>query len=220
MKFKVLSDDSVESEDDRIILYSVPRFLDEIANGEGCFICGAMPETKEFNREHVVPDWVLRDRDLHSGSIALPNKGAVMYGRYTVPGCKECNTKMAEIFENPISDAFANGFEGVMDLVRKDGGRLLWHYLALIFFKAHLKHRDLRWHLNPNLGDARIADTYDWTELYHIHCIVRSFHTGAVLEDSVYGSIFVCPATGAEGVLAVMNDSGIVRSCKSLAKSQ
>jgi hypothetical protein len=96
-----------------------------------------------------------------------------------------------------------------------------------------LKHRDLRWHLNRNLGDARIADTYDWTELYHVHCIVRSFHTGAFLQDGVYGSILVLPASDADGgeqfdfanvldgasimlrfggvmVLAVLNDSGVV----------
>ena len=156
-----LKDDSVESADGRIILYSVTRFLDEIANGNECFICGAKSGTKQFNREHVIPDWVLRDRGLHSGNIALPNKGAVMYGRYTVPCCSECNTKMATIFENPISDAFARGWKGVTDLIRKDGGRLLWLWLALIFLKAHLKHRKLRWHLNRKQGDARIADAYD-----------------------------------------------------------
>jgi len=234
MQLKRLRDDSVESEDGRIILYSVPRFLDEIANGDGCFICGAMPGTKKFNREHVIPDWVLRDRGLHSGNIALPNKGAVMYGCYTVPCCAECNTKMAQVFEDPISNAFSRGWEGVAELIRKDGGRLLWRWLALIFLKAHLKHRDLRWHLNPNLGDERIADTYDWTtELYHIHCVIRSFHSGAVLGDSIYGSIFLCPAIQMESgerfdfadlragasimmriddvmMFAVLNDSGVV----------
>jgi hypothetical protein len=199
MRFTRLKDDSVESEDGRIILYSVPRFLDEIANGDYCFICGAEPGTTGFNREHVIPDWVLRDRGLHSGNIALPNSGAVMYGRYTVPCCAGCNTKMAQIFEDPISDAFARGWAGVTDLIREDGGRLLWRWLALIFLKAHLKHRELRWHLNRNLGDARIADAYDWTQLHHIHCVVRSFHTSAVLEDRVYGSILVCPASDAEG---------------------
>jgi hypothetical protein len=82
-------------------------------------------------------------------------------------------------------------------------------------------------------GLALIADTYDWTELYHIHCVVRSFYTCAAFEDRVYGSIVVCPASDVESgdqfdfanhfaaasimmrigdvmVLAVMNDSGVV----------
>jgi hypothetical protein len=54
-----LEDDSVESDDGRIILYSAPRFLAEIRYGDGCFICGAKPGTKEFNNEHVIPNWVL-----------------------------------------------------------------------------------------------------------------------------------------------------------------
>jgi hypothetical protein len=140
---------------------------------------------------------------------------------------------MAQIFETPVSAAFAGGLEGVTDLIRKDRGHLLWHWLALIFLKAHLKHRELRWHLNRNLGDARIADKYDWSELYHIHCVVRSFHTGAFLQDMVYGSVLVVPASEVEGgeqfdfanvldgasimlrfggvmVIAVLNDSRIV----------
>jgi hypothetical protein len=51
------------------------------------------------------------------------------------------------------------GGEGVTELVGKDDGRLLWRWLALIFLKAHIKHRDLRWHLNRTLGEVRIADT-------------------------------------------------------------
>src|SRR5690349_2335761 len=105
-------DDSVETRDGRIVLFSVPRFLSEIENGDGCFICGAKPGTKEFNDEHVIPDWVLRDRGLHSGNLVLPNAAAFMYGRFVVSCCKDCNEKMANIFEEPISAAFARGYEG------------------------------------------------------------------------------------------------------------
>ena len=224
-------DNSVETQDGRIVLFSVDRFLSEIANGDNCFICGAKPSTKEFNNEHVIPDWVLRDRGLHSGKIVLPNQGSYMYGRFVVPCCKECNQKMAEIFEGPISDAFAKGYEGVRDLMQTGCGYLLWRWLALIFLKTHLKHRELRWHLNRNMGDAKMSEAYDWTHLHHIHCIVRSFYTGAVVDQNVYGSLLVLPASEAEGddefdfanllpgasilfrlgsvfALAVLNDSG------------
>lgn len=233
MQFKRLQDDSIESQDGRIVLYSLPRFLREIAKGDSCFICGAKPGTKVFDSEHVIPNWVLRNRGLHSGKISLPNNASFMYGRYTIPCCKDCNAKMATIFEDPVSDAFSKGWSGVTDLIAKDGGRLLWRWMALIFLKAHLKHRELRWHLNRNEDNLRIADTYDLTDLFHIHCIVRSFHTGAVLGDRVYGSILVCPACNVEVgeafdfsdffpsasimmrigeviVLAVLNDSGVV----------
>ena len=198
MALRKMDDDSVESEDGRIILFSVPRFLAEIENGDGCFICSAKPGTKEFNNEHVIPDWVLRDRGVHSGKIVLPNSEPFMYGHYVVPCCKECNGKMADIFEEPISRAFARGYEGVADLMRTGLGYLLWHWLALIFLKVHLKHREFRWHQDRRLGDLRMSGAYDWTQLHHIHCVVRSFHTGACIHPNVYGSLFVWPASDAE----------------------
>lgn len=195
-----LEDSSVESDDGRIILYSVPRFLAEIRDGDGCFICGAKPGSKEFNNEHVIPNWVLRDGRLHSGNITMPNRAGFMYGRLVIPCCKDCNEQMAAIFEVPISAAFANGYEGVADLVRRGDGPLLWEWLALIFLKLQLKHRELRWNLNRSLGDARIADAHDWTQLHHIHCVVRAFHTGAVIDEKVFGSLLVWPANEAEGL--------------------
>jgi hypothetical protein len=192
-------DDSVETRDGRIVLFSVPRFLAEIEKGDGCFICGAKPGTKEFNDEHVIPDWVLRDRGLHSGNVVLPNAAAFMYGRYVVPCCRDCNEKMANIFEEPISAAFAQGYEGVVELIWTGRGQILWLWLALIFLKVHLKHRELRWHRDRRRGDAKMSEAYDWTQLHHIHCVVRSFYSGAAIDPKVYGSLFVWPATDIEG---------------------
>jgi hypothetical protein len=39
-----------------------------------------------------------------------------------------------------------------------------------------------------------MADTYDWTQLHHIHCVVRAFSTGAAIDPQVYGSLLVWPA--------------------------
>jgi hypothetical protein len=192
-------DGSVETQEGRIVLFSVERFLDEIANGDSCFICGAKPGEKEFNSEHVIPDWVLRNRGLHSGSIVLPNKASITYGRCVIRCCQECNENMANIFEVPISEAFARGYEGVTNMMRTGRSFLLWLWLALVFLKLHLKDRDMRWHLNRSLGDAKISDAYNWTQLYHIHCIVRAFYTGAVIDPKVHGSLFVWPASDIEG---------------------
>lgn len=229
----VSQDGSVETEDGRTILFSVDRFLAEIEGGDGCFICGAKPGSKQFTNEHVIPDWILRNRGLHSSNIVLPNQAAFMYGRYVVPCCKDCNESMSAEFEDPISEAFAKGYEGVANLMRTGQATLLWRWLALIFLKLHLKHRELRWNLNRKLDDAKISDAYDWTQLHHVHCVVRSFYTGAKIDPRVYGSVFVWPASEVEEtesfdfanllpaasilirvgsviVFAVLNDSGFV----------
>jgi hypothetical protein len=177
----------------------VERFLAEIESGDCCFVCGAKPGSKRFTEEHVIPDWVLRDRALHSGKIVLPNQAALMYGRYVVPCCQECNEQMAAVFEVPLSAAFAKRYEGVAELMRTGQGTLIWLWLALIFVKLHLKHRDLRWHLDRRLGNVKMSEAYDWTQLHHIHCVVRSFYTGAAIDPKVYGSLLVWPASDAEG---------------------
>lgn len=230
-----LADGSVETEDGRVILYSVSRFLAEIRDGEVCFICGASPGTKQFSNEHVIPDWVLRGSGLHSSSIVLPNRAAFKYGRLVIPCCEDCNGRMAATFEVPISQAFGSAYEGVVNLARCDGGALLWHWLALIFLKLQLKHRELYWNVNRKLGKEKISDLYDWTQLHHIHSVARSFHTGATVDPEVYGSLLVYPASNVEGVeefdfadllpaasiliriggviaIAVLNDSGFALS--------
>jgi hypothetical protein len=70
----------------------------------------------------------------------------------------------------------------------------LFKWLNLIFFKTHLKDRKLRFHLDSREGSEKIADFYYWEELHHIHCIARSFYTGARLDPTVLGSFLIFPA--------------------------
>jgi hypothetical protein len=45
------------------------RFIEDICLGDCCFICGAKPDEKPFNNEHILPDWVLRRYDLFARTI-------------------------------------------------------------------------------------------------------------------------------------------------------
>ncbi|MGH9613282.1 MAG: hypothetical protein ACRD4P_09415, partial [Bryobacteraceae bacterium] len=145
----------------------------------------------------------------------------------------ECNADMSKFLEDPISGAFEGGYKAVQDFIKGGGGPRLFAWLASIFLKTHLKDRELRWHLDARRGEHKIAKLYDWRELHHIHCIVRSFYSGARLAPDVYGSLAVLPANLSEGpeffdygdllpgrsillrlgdtaVLAVLNDAGAV----------
>jgi hypothetical protein len=184
----------------QVIVFSVARFVTDIALGDACFICGASRSGSPFNREHVIPDWLLRLNGLHSQNLILPNGTEAMYGRYTIPCCVSCNGDLARSLEDPISSAFAGGYEGVRNFVESGGGRLLFKWLALIFLKAHLKDREVRWHRDQRKGNTTIAELYNWDELHHIHCVARSMFTGARLEPSVYGSLLVLPACLTEGI--------------------
>lgn len=48
---------------DRIIYFSVERFVQQICMAGHCFSCGAAPDGLVFEQEHVIPDWLLRKHD-------------------------------------------------------------------------------------------------------------------------------------------------------------
>jgi len=69
----------------KVLYFSIRSFIDKIAGGNVCFICGADPDTVVFNDEHVIPDWILSRHNLHARLITLPNEADLKYGQYVVP---------------------------------------------------------------------------------------------------------------------------------------
>jgi hypothetical protein len=102
---------------------------------------------------------------------------------------------MGEIFEVPISQAFNNGYDAVANFMREPGSiNKLFVWLCLIYLKTHLKDLSLRMHRDLRLSDEVIADMYEWDELHHIHCVARSFLSGAMIDPEVFGSLLLLPA--------------------------
>jgi hypothetical protein len=229
--FHVTPDGSVLDRDGRIIYFSLQRLISDIANGDCCFICGAHRTTVPFNDEHVLPDWILRRFALHGRRIQISNQTYYRYGRLTVPCCVSCNTEMGARFERPLSSIFAGGFNAVSRELKDHGPWLLFCWMALIFLKAHLKDKSLNYHLDHRKGDMKIGEFHSWEELHHLHCVARAFHSKAVLNKELLGSLAVLPAKirphfegfdfidlslaqtmllviGDVAIIAVFNDSG------------
>lgn len=97
------------------------RFVSDICEGACCFMCGASPQDKEFNDEHVIPKWILRKLDIYKLSITLPNDTKIRYGQYTVPCCKECNSFLGSYFEEDIAAAVDGGIEAVNSYILNNG---------------------------------------------------------------------------------------------------
>ena len=183
----------------RVLYFGCRNFVEKIAAGTTCFICGADPTTATFNDEHVIPDWILANYGLHSRQITLTNAAHLLYGQYTVPCCENCNGLMSSAFESPISKAVKRGYPEVQKYVENGGLSQVYQWLALIYLKTHLKDRHLRFHLDRRKGDATLAHLYDWRDLHHVHCIARAFYTNAVLGAGAIGSILVCPVRQIKG---------------------
>jgi hypothetical protein len=192
--FRQIADGSVVDENGKIVFFSGDRFVEDIVDGDRCFICGIDPSAAEFNREHVLPEWILRKYDLYASEIGLPNKAGYTYGRYTIPCCKPCNSRMAELFETPISKLVSEGYQAVRAALQRGAGNWLFVWLALIYLKTHLKDRELRYHLDARKGIESMSDLYAWEELHHIHCMARAFSTDVFIDSNVYGSLLVLPS--------------------------
>jgi len=219
----------------KMIYFSIRRFIERIAEGDACFICGTERSTVPFNDEHVIPEWILSRYNLHGRSITLPNESGIGYGQYKLPCCETCNSEMSTTFEKPISDLVKAGYAEVAKYMAERDPWLIFKWLCLIFMKTHLKGKQLRLYLDRRNGEGTLADLYDWPEFHHIHCVARSFYTRAILAPAVMGTLFVWPARTLPGeeefdygdsylgrtvllrlgeiaFIAVLNDSGCVRS--------
>ncbi|WP_141734376.1 HNH endonuclease [Oligoflexus tunisiensis] len=138
-KLKRTKDKSVIDSNGRIIFFSIERFMKDIVEGSCCFVCGASPDSKVFNDEHVLPNWILKKYELHDKYITLTNQTKLKYGSYVIPCCKDCNTDMGRMIEEPIRNILLKGYDEVVKHIEKNGIMLFYVWMALIFTKTHLK---------------------------------------------------------------------------------
>ena len=77
-----------------------------------CICCEE--SNKEMNREHIFPQWLLKMTNTEQDLFSSPY-GKVPGKTYTIPLCKECNSKLGSELEVPVSKIFrsiesGNGF--------------------------------------------------------------------------------------------------------------
>ncbi len=191
-------DGTIIDQDGKIIYFSCERFVRDICHGDCCFICGINPSVAEFNNEHILPNWLLKEYKLHERQLTLPNKTGFKYSQYTIPCCKNCNDMMGKLIEEPIRNLVVQGSEKVNSYLRENKiytRMLITTWMALIFIKTHLKDNSLRFNRDKREPDTRISGNYTWEDLHHLHCIGRSFYTGCEISPDVLGSFCVLPVS-------------------------
>jgi hypothetical protein len=223
-------------DDGRTLLFSCEDFVRRICQGDGCFVCGASPETTRFNDEHIVPRWILRRYGLFEKEITLPTGERRRYGGYRVPCCVSCNSLLGDKVETPVSKLLEGDFAAISERLQSSKAReLVFIWLALLFLKIHLKDSSVPIHKDRRRGSEVIGDIYDWSGLHHIHAVARAPYTRAALEHQVVGSLFfvevddaasadkwdlvdltftqtIAVRVGRLGIVAVLNDAGAAKS--------
>ncbi len=202
MKISRTQDGSIEDCNGRVLFFSIERFVRDIVFGECCFLCGTEVGTKIFNGEHVIPNWLLKRYSLHRRKIVLPNKTSIVYGKYIIQCCRECNAFLGEELEYEISKITSQGYEAVTKYVEENGPQKFFVWLSLIFIKTHLKDTELSNERDERTSDGKsIAEVaYRFEELHHIHCLARALYTKAAIEPEVFGSFVLFPAGVADNV--------------------
>ena len=170
------------------IFFSFTRFKEKICKQGHCFICGAAPSS-HFNNEHIFPRWILKASNLFHKTLALPNGNKVKYGTYKIPCCTACNSKLGILFEEPISEAFSRGFNGVTEYIKNGGTGHLCAWLSLIFAKVHLRDFHNPQSLDDRKNTGAIADQYDLGPLHHVHAVARAASVGLDISEDVLGTL-------------------------------
>jgi len=185
-----------------IVFYEMNDFYQKIILEKDCFICGAKKESKVFNDEHILPNWLLTKYKLHNKRITLPNLIGYKYSSYTISCCKECNEALSRHFEMPVSNLLKLPYKELVEAILHDESyyQLLFEWCTLIYFKVQIKDTELHWKLNKKEGIHSIGESYNWLEYHHIHCMLRRFHTGAFVDKRALGSFILLPALEARGI--------------------
>jgi hypothetical protein len=213
-----------------VLRHFSPQALTKLsADLDRCFICGVHKQVCAFNDEHVIPNWILRHYRLHGAQITYPNGRKGFYSRYKLRCCVQCNSLLGRHVEWSTAKllrtfTFTPPFPRFVDVG-------LYRWLCLLFIKTHLKDWEISGSPDLRENAPLIAAGYDWTGLHHIHAVARSAQSRCHIDWNVVGTILLFKMrgksddfdfgtlsdystiylrTGTIGIIAVLNDSGLV----------
>lgn len=178
---------------DGSVLRFSPDFVENyIGKKRYCFFCGAEPGTKVFDREHVVPAWIISKYGLEEMEIVLPNGEATKFTQTKIPSCKECNKRLGKEFEEKVPAYILNGELPRLSYSKYDNKReRLFCWLALIWAKYVLKSHQQRMVINDKNNLRSIGDHLETPGGPHVLSYVQTFVHGGGVSDTAQGSIFV-----------------------------
>lgn len=186
-----LENENIISDCGKVLFFSIKNFVQDICIGDACFVCGAKKDSTVFSDEHVIPRWVLKKHDLFDRDITLPNGKTFRYSKYKVPCCKSCNSMLGNNLEQVISKGFEGSHEDSERFLNENRS-LVFRWFCLLLIKTNLSDKNFR---KDYFSEDKISDSYNWDELHHIHCLARSIYTNVDIDEDVYGSMFIYPAT-------------------------
>ncbi|WP_171175639.1 hypothetical protein [Ruegeria sp. HKCCA4633] len=175
--------------DGRPLYLTKEDYLDLVVERKGCFICGRSNEDFDFNNEHVIPDWILRDLKIHHRSISKSDERLKYYSTHKIPCCERCNSLLGEKVEKPISELLRKTPEDFSRLINeKSNFELLYCWLANIAYKS--VHSDLYTKVdNPKFEINNLGELHNWSNMHHLNVLCRIFFTETDIDTNAFGTV-------------------------------
>lgn len=82
---------------------------DQALDHDRCFLCGVGLSSVTRTDEHVFPNWLLRDFELHDARLNLPNGTSIPYRALRIPCCDACNSGWLGPIETAMATAVREG---------------------------------------------------------------------------------------------------------------
>ena len=191
----ILENGNIVDANGKVTFVSIAAFESDVCSLNICFLCTKVLNPQNQNKEHIIPNWILKRFDLHNEAVNLPNGSKYKYNQYVIPCCIECNSLLSAELETPLSKAFSRGFDDLVNYIEKKGYLNLYLWMALLFIKTHVKDQSLRMYLDRRVEYSSIAKGvgYEWESFHHVYCLSRVPYTQATLEQNCVGSFFIVP---------------------------
>lgn len=202
---------------------------DHAADADHCFLCGVGLSDPNRSKEHVFPQWLLRECDLWREKITLLNGTTIPYASLTIPACTDCNSFWLSGVESQVAEAFRAGPEAVRGLDQTT--LALW--IAKLYYGLHFKEIGLATDRRDPAGPRILSSEHLRDNLGGLHQLMQALRGRArftrplgsviVLRTQVpepprlrfdyrdsFSVPFLAVRIGASGVLASLLDWGAV----------
>ncbi len=181
---------SVYLDDGRPLWLSPDDYLEKVVKQKGCFLCGVSEGDADFNREHVIPDWVLKLCNMRERVVTKSSGVTSIYSRHKIPCCIRCNSYLSRHVEIPVSNLLKQHPADALSAFHNDRQTrtMLFGWMALLAYKS--LHSDLfaNYYDKEQAALTKLGDAYHWRDHHHLNSLCRLAYEECDIDEAALGS--------------------------------
>jgi len=149
-----------------------------------CFLCGELMEKP--SEEHVIPRWILKEVNLYTQRVKLPNKTTFPFRSLTIPCCLDCNREDLSKLENKVKLIFKKEAK----LASAKDEISLFYWLLKIYLALAIKSTQLRKEIS-NKDSTGILNISQLNELRSLFALMSTLINPTTFDNFTPFSFFI-----------------------------